>query len=225
VWNKVFLLVSSALFAGFTFWQLRDNATCLQARILAVSNFLLVAVGVINHLQPLFLHNSDIFEAREKKSKIYSWLAFVTPQLEAEIPYPICCGTLYFACWYFTAGLPVKASISGQAFFLMILYELLYTAIGQAIAAISPNDFFASLLNPVIISAFLLNFAGVLGPYTQIVVFWKYWMYWLNPFTHLIGGVLTQLLYDVKVTCSKHELTYFHTTRRSDMWIVDGELF
>jgi|SRR6266536_701879 len=97
---------------------------------------------------------------------MYSWLAFLTTQIVAEIPYLILYGTLYFACWNFTAGLPAKASISGQVFFLMILYEFLYTAIGQAIATISPNDFFASRLNPVIIGACLINFAGVLVPYT-----------------------------------------------------------
>ncbi|RDW64630.1 hypothetical protein BP6252_10281 [Coleophoma cylindrospora] len=208
-WNKIFLHVSSALFSGFTFWMLSDTATDLQLRLLAVFNFLFVAVGVINQLQPLFLHYRDIFEAREKKSKMYSWIAFVTAQLVAEVPYLIVCGTLYFVCWYFPAGLPVKASTSGQIYLVMILYEFLYTALGQAIAAISPNDFFAALLNPVIIGAFLINFAGVLVPYSQVVVFWKYWMYWLDPFNYLIGGLLTQLLYDVKITCKTKELTSF----------------
>ena len=209
IWNKIFLHVSSALFAGFTFWKLGSGAADLQLRLLAIFNFLFVAVGVVNQLQPLFLHYRDIFEAREKKSKMYSWIAFVTGQLVAEIPYLIICGTLYFVCWYFTTGLPVKASTSGQVYFTMLMYEFLYTAMGQAIAAISPNGFFASLLNPVIIGAFLISFAGVLVPYNQIVVFWKYWMYWLDPFTYLIGGLLTKVLYDVEVTCAPTELTSF----------------
>jgi ATP-binding cassette subfamily G (WHITE) protein 2 (SNQ2) len=209
VWNKIFLHVSSALFAGFTFWMIGNSVADLQLRLLAVFNFIFVSVGVIYQLQPLFLHYRDIFEAREKKSKMYSWIAFVTAQLVAEIPYLVICGTLYFACWYFTTGLPVKASISGQIYFTMILYEFLYTSIGQAIAAISPNEFFASLLNPVLMSGFLVNFAGVLVPYTQIVSFWKYWMYWLDPFTYLVGGLLTKLLYDVEVTCADNELISF----------------
>lgn len=209
IWNKIILHVSLGLFSGFTFWMLKDNVASLQLRLLAVFNFLFVAVGVISQLQPLFLHYRDIFETREKKSKMYSWVAFVTAQLVAEMPYLILCGSLYFACWYFTTGLPVKASISGQVYFLMIIFEFLYTAIGQAIAAISPNDFFASLINPVILGAFFINFAGVLVPYEQIVVFWKYWMYWLDPFTYLLGGLLTQILYDVKVKCSAKELSTF----------------
>ena len=61
------------------------------------------------------------------------------------------------------------------------VYELLYTAIGQAIAAYSPNELFAALANPVIIGAGMINFCGVVVPYNQIVAFWRYWIYWINP--------------------------------------------
>lgn len=37
-----------------------------------------------------------------------------------EIPYLIVCATLYFACWYFTTGLPVEASVSGHVYLQMI---------------------------------------------------------------------------------------------------------
>jgi hypothetical protein len=110
------------------------------------------------------------------------------------------CGTLYFACWYITAGLPVKASASGAVYFQMIrestyggdtlsmttliflpVYEFLYTAIGQAIATYSPNEYFASLANHIVIECGLLDFCGVVVPYDQIQAFWRYWMYYLDP--------------------------------------------
>ncbi|RDL37027.1 Uncharacterized protein BP5553_04460 [Venustampulla echinocandica] len=207
--NKIILHIISALFSGFSFWMLGDSSSDLQLRLLAVFNILFVAVGVIAQLQPLFLHYRDIFETREKKSKMYSWYAFVTAQLVAEIPYLIICGTLYFCCWYFTVGLPVKASTSGQVFLHMILFEFLYTATGQGIAAISPNSFFAALMNPTILGAFFINFCGVLVPYSQLTVFWRYWFYYLNPYNYLIGGFLTQILFDVKVQCDEKDLVYF----------------
>jgi ATP-binding cassette subfamily G (WHITE) protein 2 (SNQ2) len=67
VWNKFMLHIGAALFSGFTFWKLGSSANDMQLRLLCVFNFLFVAVGVINQLQPLFLHYRDIFEAREKK--------------------------------------------------------------------------------------------------------------------------------------------------------------
>lgn len=140
---------------------------------------------------------------------MYSWVAFVSAQLIAEMPYLIICGVLYFACWYFTIGLTVAGSTSGQVFFQMILFEFLYTAIGQGIAAISPSPFFASLLNPTIIASFFINFAGVLQPYSQLSVFWKYWMYYMNPYNYLIGGLVTQPLYDIDVVCSAKDIASF----------------
>jgi ATP-binding cassette, subfamily G (WHITE), member 2, SNQ2 len=89
----------------------------------------------------------------------------------------------------------------------MILYEFLYTSIGQAIATYAPNEFAASLANPIIIGAGLVSFCGVVVPYAQITPFWRYWIYWLDPFTYLVGGLLTQLLWDVDVQCAQNELT------------------
>ncbi|RDW56738.1 ABC multidrug transporter [Coleophoma cylindrospora] len=207
VWNKILLHIFASLFGGFTFWMIGGGSFDLQLRLFAILNFIFVAPGVINQLQPLFLHNRDIFETREKKSKTYHWLAFISAQLVSEIPLLVICGTLYFCCWYFTAGFPVKASTSGQVYVQMILYELLYTALGQAIAAYSPNEYFAALANPIVLGAALINFCGIVVPYKQIPVFWRYWMYWLDPFTYLVGGLLEPILWNVKVTCHASELT------------------
>jgi ATP-binding cassette subfamily G (WHITE) protein 2 (SNQ2) len=176
IWNKIGVHVTNSLFAGFTFWKLGDGTHDLQFRLMSVFNFVFVAPGCINQLQPLFIQNRDIFESREKKSKTYHWLAFVSAQVISEIPVLIVCATLFFVCWYFTSGFPVKASASGQVYLQMILYEFLYTSIGQAIAAYSPNAYFAALANPIIIGAFLINFCGVTVPYAQIQAFWRYWV-------------------------------------------------
>lgn len=207
VWNKIGLHVTNSLFAGFTFWKIGNGTFDLQLRLMSIFNFVFVAPGCINQLQPFFIRNRDIFESREKKSKTYHWLAFITAQLVSEIPVLIVCATLFFACWYFTSGLPVKASASGQVYLQMILYEFLYTSIGQAIAAYSPNAYFAALANPVIIGAALINFCGVVVPYAQIQAFWRYWMYYLDPFTYLIGGLLEPVVWDVDIQCKPNELT------------------
>jgi ATP-binding cassette subfamily G (WHITE) protein 2 (SNQ2) len=67
VWNKIGLHVSNALFGGFTFWMINDSYSGLAQRLYAIFNFVFVAPGCINQLQPLFIHNRDIFETREKK--------------------------------------------------------------------------------------------------------------------------------------------------------------
>jgi ABC-type multidrug transport system permease subunit len=89
-----------------------------------------------------------------------------------------------------------------------VVYEFLYTSIGQAIAAYSPNAFFAALANPIILGAALINFCGVVVPYEQIQAFWRYWLYWLDPFTYLVQGLLTPVTWYQQVQCKPDELTY-----------------
>ncbi|KAJ5767493.1 hypothetical protein N7533_000076 [Penicillium manginii] len=209
MWNKMILHIFAALFSGFTFWKIGDGTFSLQLRLFAIFNFIFVAPGCINQMQPFFLHNRDIFETREKKSKTYHWIAFIGAQTITEIPYLIICATLYFVCFYFTAGFQNLASISGHFYLQMIFYEFLYTSIGQAIAAYAPNEYFAAVMNPVLIGAGLVSFCGVVVPYSQMQPFWRYWMYYLDPFTYLVGGLLGEVLWDVKVQCEPSEYITF----------------
>jgi ATP-binding cassette, subfamily G (WHITE), member 2, SNQ2 len=52
-------------------------------------------------------------------------------------------------------------------------------------------------------------FNGVVRTYAQLPAFWRYWMYYVNPSTCWIGGVLAATLPGVQVTCSPHELATF----------------
>lgn len=206
--NKFALHISSALVNGFSFWMIGDSIGDLQMRLFTVFNFIFVAPGVINQLQPLFIERRDIFETREKKSKMYSWIAFVTGLVVSEFPYLCLCAVFYFVCWYYTVGFPNDADRAGATLFVMLMYEFVYTGIGQFIAAYAPNAVFASLANPVIIGT-LVSFCGVLVPYSQLQVFWKYWMYYLNPFNYLMGSMLVFDVWGTAVNCAESEFAIF----------------
>ncbi|KAK3498887.1 ABC-2 type transporter-domain-containing protein [Neurospora hispaniola] len=207
--NKLALHIGSALFNGFSFWMIGDSVSDLQMRLFTIFNFIFVAPGVIAQLQPLFIERRNIFEAREKKSKMYSWIAFVTGLVVSEIPYLCVCAVLYFACWYYTTGAPHASSRAGGTFFVMLMYEFVYTGIGQFIAAYAPNAIFATLANPLVIGI-LVSFCGVLVPYQQIQVFWRYWIYYLNPFNYLMGSMLVFNLWDKKIECRDQEFAVFN---------------
>lgn len=67
MWNKIILDIFASLLSGFTFWKVGNRAFALQLHLFYIFNFVLMALGCINQMQPFFLHNRDIFEAREKK--------------------------------------------------------------------------------------------------------------------------------------------------------------
>lgn len=96
-----------------------------------------------------------------------------------------------------------------QRLTILPVYEFLYTSIGQAIAAYAPNEYFAAVMNPVLIGAGLVSFCGVVVPYSQLQAFWRYWLYYLDPFTYLVGGLLGEVLWDVKVQCEPSEFVTF----------------
>ncbi|PSK38472.1 Brefeldin A resistance protein [Elsinoe australis] len=208
--NKIALHIFSALFNGFSFWMIGDSVNDLQLSLFAVFNVLFVAPGVMAQLQPLFIARRDIYDAREKKSKMYSWQAFVTGLIVSEVPYLVICAVLYYVCFYYQTGFPVSSDKAGAVFFIIFIYEFIYTGIGQFVAAYAPNAVSASLINPLIISM-LVSFCGVLVPYGQIQEFWRYWMYWVNPFTYLMGGFLTFTVFDKQVLCAESEFAIFDT--------------
>ncbi|KAF4240522.1 hypothetical protein CNMCM8980_000181 [Aspergillus fumigatiaffinis] len=206
--NKFAMHISLALLNGFTFWKIGDALTDLQQNLFTVFNFIFVAPGVIAQLQPLFIDRRDIFEAREKKTKMYHWAPFVTGLIVSEFPYLLICALLYYVCWYFTSGLPTSADHAGSVFFVVVMYECLYTGIGQMIAAYTPNAVFASLVNPLVITT-LVSFCGVMVPYSQMVAFWRYWMYYLDPFNYLMSSLLVFTTWDKPVHCKPEELAVF----------------
>jgi len=141
---------------------------------------------------------------------MYSWKAFVTGLIVSEIPYLCICAVLYYVCWYYTVGFPTDSNKAGATFFVMLIYEFVYTGIGQFVAAYAPNAVFASLVNPVVITI-LVFFCGVLVPYQAIPAFWRYWLYYLDPFNYLMGSLLVFTDYDAPVQCAPHEFALFNT--------------
>ncbi|KAK1237420.1 hypothetical protein MKX08_003045 [Trichoderma sp. CBMAI-0020] len=206
--NKMAMHISLALLNGFTFWMIGDSLTDLQKNLFTVFNFIFVAPGVISQLQPLFINRRDIYEAREKKSKMYHWAPFVAGLIVSEIPYLLVCALLYYVCWYFTCGLPTAPEHAGSVFFVVVMYECLYTGIGQMIAAYTPNAVFASLVNPLVITT-LVSFCGVMTPYSQIQPFWRYWIYYIDPFNYLMSSLLIFTSWDKPVRCRSGELAIF----------------
>jgi ABC-type multidrug transport system ATPase subunit len=206
--NKILLHIICGLFNGFSFWKIGNSVGEFQLRLFTIYMFIFVAPGVINQLQPLFIERREVYDAREKKSRMYSWKAFVTGLIVSEFPYLTLCSTFYFCCWYFTVGLPKDSNRAGAIFFIMWLYEFIYTGLGQAIAAYAPNAVFAALANPLILGV-IVAFCGTLVPYSQITPFWRYWLYYLNPYTYVSGAMLVFGIYDVKVQCKDSEFAIF----------------
>ena len=90
----------------------------------------IVSVPLANQLQVPFIAMRNIYEIRERPSRMYSWTALVTAQILAEIPWNIIGSSLFFLCWYWTVGFPTDR---GGYTYLMygVINPIYYTTIGQ----------------------------------------------------------------------------------------------
>merc|ERR1712187_1010655 len=53
-------------------------------------------------------------------------------------------------------------------------------------------------------------FNGIVRPYSDYPVFWKYWMYYLNPTTWWMSGVISTTFPSVQIQCAPSEATHFN---------------
>ncbi|KIW37521.1 uncharacterized protein PV06_10174 [Exophiala oligosperma] len=209
--GKFMLHVLTGLFTTFTFYHLGYATIDFQSRLFAVFMTLTISPPLIQQLQPVFLNSRNIFQSRENNAKIYSWVAWTTGAVLAEIPYSIVAGTVYYCCWWF--GFQgyrhsTTSFTSGFLYLCICLFELYYVSFGQAIAAFSPNELLASLLVPVFF-LFVVSFCGVVVPPQQLPEFWRSWMYWLTPFHYLLEAMLSVIIHDQPVRCNQGEYARF----------------
>ena len=91
-----------------------------------------VSVPLAQQLQVPFIQMRDIYEVREKPSRMYSWTALVTPQILAEVPWNILGSSIFFLCWYWTVGFSTESTRFGYAYLALgVAFPLYYTTIGQ----------------------------------------------------------------------------------------------
>ncbi|KAK6955362.1 hypothetical protein Daesc_002997 [Daldinia eschscholtzii] len=209
IMGKMILHIFTGLFNTFTFWRLGDASIDMQSRLFSIFMNLTISPPLIQQLQPVFLNSRNIFESRENNAKIYSWVAWTTAAVLAEIPYAIVGGAIYFNCWWWgLMGYKMTGFPSGFTFLCMMVFELYYVSFGQAIAAFSPNQLLASLFVPLFF-LFVVAFCGVAVPPESLPYFWKSWMYPLTPFHYLMEAFVGVAIHDQPVNCKPSELARF----------------
>jgi ATP-binding cassette subfamily G (WHITE) protein 2 (SNQ2) len=92
---------------------------------------------------------------------------------------------------------------------MVLLFFIFQSSWGQWICAFAPSFTVISNVLPFFFVMFGL-FNGVIRPYSSLPVFWKYFMYWVNPATYYVGGVLAATLHSQPVQCTMQETAQFN---------------
>lgn len=192
VYSKIWVHVISAFLVGFTFYQVGTGPQDLQNRYACFLQFyhvkrlltylyrafsvyfiLFLCNAIVNVILARYFFASLYWQYREGPSKTYGWKAFVTSSILSEMPAAILVTVLYFVIWYFPSGLPT--SEAGYIFLVLLTYEVFQVLLGLFMMALSPDLGFAG--NVLVFIVCTCNwFNGIIVPYDQIQVFWRYWV-------------------------------------------------
>ncbi|PLN79457.1 putative multidrug resistance ABC transporter [Aspergillus taichungensis] len=203
IYSKTLLCVSSALFVGLSLFRTPNTMQGLENQMFAIFMLLTLFGQLIQQIMPHFVTQRNLYEARERPSKAYSWRAFIISNIVAELPWNSLMSVLIFLCWYYPVVLyrnaePTDAvALRGAQMWLLIWTFLLFSSnfAHFMIAAIDGAENAGNMGN--LLFMLCLLFCGVLATPDQFPKFWIF-MYRVSPFTYLVS-----------VTCAANEYLHF----------------
>lgn len=211
IYSKAALCSLVALFIGFVFFKAPNTIQGLQNQMFAIFNLLTIFGQLVQQSMPQFVIQRSLYEVRERPSKVYSWKIFMLAQLIVELPWNSLMAVIMYFGWYYPVGLYNNASAAGQTtergalMFLLLLAFLLFTATFSTmiIAGFETAEGGANVAN--LLFMLCLIFCGVLATKETLPGFWIF-MYYVSPFTYIVGGMLATGVANTAVTCASNEL-------------------
>ena len=205
--TRFFNHVAIAILAGLAYLNLGNSRSSLQERVFVIFQTTVLPAIIISQVEPKYDLSRLIFY-RESAAKAYKQFPFALSMVLAEMPYSVLCAVGFFVPIYYMPNFQHASDRAGYQFLMILITELFSVTLGQMISALTPSSFIALLLNPPIIIVFAL-FCGVTIPQPQIPKFWRSWLYQLDPFTRLVGGMVVTELGGRPVECTTAELNSF----------------
>ncbi|KAK9454599.1 ABC-2 type transporter-domain-containing protein [Dipodascopsis uninucleata] len=203
----------AALFTGITggilFFDLGNSIVEAQDRGFAVYFILLATIPVINSYEIHFINARDLYELRERRAKIFSWVALVTAYILCIIPYLIIGAVLFYPTFWYMTNLPTNSSAAGYGFFMILILFLWNGHIGIFMGGFVPSMNAVGVINPLFFVSSHLTI-GISIPYTQMNGFYKYFIYWINPLSWMIRGLFSTAIHGVEINCADTELAVFN---------------
>ncbi|CCH45109.1 putative membrane protein [Wickerhamomyces ciferrii] len=205
---KFFLIIIGGLFIGFTFWAMNDSIIGMQNGMFVVFLSIIVSAPAMNQIQERAIASRELFEVRESKSNTYHWSTLLLAQYMNEIPYHLVINALYFCCLYFPLRINNATDRAGVWYLnYSVVFQFYYVSLALLIVYMAPDLASASVLTGLVFS-FMVSFCGVVQPASLMPGFWTF-MYKVSPLTYIIQTLMSLILHEKKVVCSKDEYNYF----------------
>ncbi|KAK4057054.1 Multidrug resistance protein [Microbotryomycetes sp. JL221] len=211
IYSKFALCILSALYIGFSFFNSPTSQQGLQNQLFSIFMLFTIFGNLTQQIMPLFATMRELYEARERPAKTFSWKVFMLSSIIVEIPFNVVVATVMFFCYYYPVGLQNNAAVTntvrerGVLFWLFLQQFLLFTSTftHMLISGISSVETAGNIGN--LLFSLTLIFCGVLASQATLPGFWIF-MYRVSPFTYFAEGFLTTGLANTPLVCSDIEL-------------------
>ncbi|TVY84383.1 ZEB2-regulated ABC transporter [Lachnellula suecica] len=210
VYSKIALCTGVALFNGLSF---ENTSLDIQGVTnIIFSMFLLTQMfGTLDQqVIPRIIEGRDLFEAREQRSRSYSWTVFLTSNIVVEVLWQTLATVLVFITWYYPTGLwhngdPTFSSQNrGALSFVSIWIFCLWIITFSQAVAVGVQNAESAIQLATLMFWFSLVFCGVLVSPADLPGFWIF-VYRASPLTYLMGGLISAGLANTNITCSAKE--------------------
>ncbi|KAI8622166.1 ABC-2 type transporter-domain-containing protein [Chytriomyces sp. MP71] len=202
--GRVTYQICVALIVGFTFYQCPATMSGAQNRIFALFQTSSLGVVVIKLVIPMFIEQRH-YAIREQSQGAYSASAFGLAVTTAEIPFAVVAATAFFLIYYWSVGLNVHSENIGYFYAILIAFTLWAVSFGQLLGSAIPNYGIAAALIPIMTSILSL-FCGVTISYNDMPLFYKNWLYFIDPYHYLIEGLMVNDLGGLPLTCDDRSM-------------------
>jgi ATP-binding cassette, subfamily G (WHITE), member 2, PDR len=208
-------MINQGLFNGLSFWMLDHTVQGLTSSLFSCLLLTIIFNTVDQQIIPRFIDNREIFEARERQSKTYSWPVFVAANVVVELVWQSLTAIPVFVAWYYPTGfwrngLDDSSGTFGMnqrailTFLLIWLFFVFASTLSQAIAA-GMHDSLTAVNIANLLFTLCLLFCGILVQPNALPHFWIF-MYRVSPVTYLMGGMIKAGLADAPLHCDTIDL-------------------
>ncbi|KAL2848368.1 ABC-2 type transporter-domain-containing protein [Aspergillus pseudoustus] len=209
--SKLILCFGTALFIGLSFLQTEVTVMGLQHQMFAIFMLLVIFAFLAYQTMPNFIMQRDLYEVRERPSKVYSWSAFMLANIVVELPWNTLAAIITFLPFYYLIGMDKNAKVTDTVtersglMVLLIWSFMMHCATFTSMVVAGAVTAEVGAIIALILYCMCLIFCGVMVPSTALPGFWIF-MYRVSPLTYLISGMLSAGLARTPVTCSDVEL-------------------
>jgi ABC-type multidrug transport system ATPase subunit/ABC-type multidrug transport system permease subunit len=181
--TRLVVTLGIAFVFGSLFWR-QGNHTTTVVGVLNIAGVLFSSCLFLGIMNCLTVMNVVAMQRtvmyRERAAGYYHVLPFTLAQQAVEIPYLVVQAVLFSCIVYFM----VYFAIDAGKFFLFLLFFLLtlayFVVFGMFAVALTPVVALANVFCSFFFGFFNL-FCGFLLPQPLMPVYYKYWIYWMNP--------------------------------------------